>query len=272
MGSRRWATNAGRCVRRRDRRHPYFQFMVHGPGAARWLDGMLAGRLPTVGSTLALMLNEQGGYRRFLGRSPGRDTLQLTASYAAQAFISAGSTSICPMTAAWWWKTVGRSVGPAHRRCAPAIAGAGGAGDVGGRRPAVRGPGGKDLGVTTARVLRVSYTGDLGYEISGVRRGGRRVRIDRPGRRPWPPAAWPGADEPAGKNSLAPGCANTSPTMGRRKPTVSAYGKAADFIGKPAALAQRGGRRQLAPLWWRRRMPMFRAMSRFGSMTRWLDL
>lgn len=41
---------------------PMTKFTVRGPGAAKWLDGLMANKLPKVGRmTLSLMLNEQGG-------------------------------------------------------------------------------------------------------------------------------------------------------------------------------------------------------------------
>ena len=41
---------------------PMTKFMVRGPGAARWLDGLMANKLPKVGRmTLSLMLNARGG-------------------------------------------------------------------------------------------------------------------------------------------------------------------------------------------------------------------
>ena len=68
--------------------YTFSKLMVHGPGVASWLDGMLAGRLLTVGRmALAPMLNEQRGINGdFLVARLAEIRSQLTGSYAAQAF------------------------------------------------------------------------------------------------------------------------------------------------------------------------------------------
>jgi dimethylglycine dehydrogenase len=145
--------------------HNFSKFSVSGPDAMAWLDRMLAGRLPKPGRiSLSPLLSPQG---RLIGDFTvaclGRDDYRLTASYGAQAFHER-----------WFRRNLASHVyfrnisdlstgfqiaGPKARDLMAAVAG-----------EAVRGIRFMDvreveIGRARCLVQRLSYTGDLGYEI-----------------------------------------------------------------------------------------------------------
>lgn len=145
--------------------HNFGKYRVTGPRARAWLDRIMAGRVPPVGRvSLSPMLNAKG---RLIGDFTlsclAEDTFQLTASYGAQAFHmrhfklhEEDGVSIKNISD----KLTGfQLAGPQARAvlqgCARADLSDMAFLDV---RPMT-------VGMTDCVVQRVSYTGDLGYEI-----------------------------------------------------------------------------------------------------------
>ena len=145
--------------------HNFGKYMVTGPGARAWLDRIMAGRLPRPGRlALSPMLSPKG---RLLGDFTvsclGDEAFQLTASYGAQA-----------VHMRWFQRHEAEGVrvenvsdrltgfqiaGPRAREVLTACT-----------RDAIGGMAFMDvrratLGMVDCLVQRVSYTGDLGYEI-----------------------------------------------------------------------------------------------------------
>jgi dimethylglycine dehydrogenase len=133
-----------------------------------------------------------------------------------------------------------------------------------------------DVGMAPCLVGRVSYTGDLGYEIwmapeyqravfHALMAAGRAFGIGLFGGR-----ASNALRLEKGYGSWA---REYRPTYGPLEAGLDrfvAYGKEADFIGREGALEERqnGGRYRCAPWRWRRRTPMRSATSRSGSAAR----
>ena len=237
--------------------HTFSKFMVHGPAAADWLDFMLAGRLPPVGRlALAPMLNEQGGVIGDFSVARLTETrFQLTASYAAQAFHRRWFDQHLPDDGGVAIDNLSDDLsglhiaGPRARDLLARVV----RGDVGSAALPFMSLAEMDLGVTTARILRVSYTGDLGYEIYvptaevvalyhelmahggdlGLRPFGTRALMSLRLEKFF--GAW--------MHEYKPDYGPAETGLDR----FVAYGKAAEFIGKSAALATReaGPERQL---------------------------
>ncbi|MDK3020665.1 GcvT family protein [Pseudodonghicola flavimaris] len=145
--------------------HNFGKYRISGPRAGAWLDRLMAGRLPAPGRlSLSPMLSENGKLiGDFTVTCLAPDRFQLTASYGAQAFHMR-----------WFLKHQEDGVtienisdklngfqiaGPQARAVLTACTHADIA-DLGfmQARPLV-------IGMTDCLVQRVSYTGDLGYEI-----------------------------------------------------------------------------------------------------------
>ena len=147
--------------------HNFGKYSVTGPGARRWLDTIMAGRIPAEGRiSLTPMLAPSG---RIMGDFTvsclGPEDFQLTASYAAQAFHMR-----------WFEQHMAKGVtienvsdrltgfqiaGPRARALLARVTRADVSADAFRFMDVKR----LDIGLTRALVQRVSYTGDLGYEI-----------------------------------------------------------------------------------------------------------
>ena len=141
------------------------KYEVHGPGARAWLDRIMAGRIPKPGRvSLTPMLSEQG---KILGDFTitclGPDEFQLTASYGAQAMHTRWfDMNPGPQTRVFNVsdrRTGFQIAGPKARDLLAAVARQ----DVSAMR--FMDARSLDIGPVTALVQRISYTGDLGYEI-----------------------------------------------------------------------------------------------------------
>ncbi|MFV0476169.1 MAG: FAD-dependent oxidoreductase, partial [Pikeienuella sp.] len=228
--------------------HNFGKYLIAGPGARAWLDRIMAGRIPKPGRlSLTPMLSPRG---RILGDFTvtclAEDRFQRTASSSAQACHMRWFAANLPES--------GVSVETvATRRIGVQIAGPQ-ARELRSRttRPDVSAAALRfmdaqemDVGLTRAMVHRVSYTGDLGYEIYvgaddqralyqalaeagadlGLRPFGMRAmrsqRLDK--------------DFGSGLREESPDDTVTETGMDR----VTAWSKDADWIGKEAALAER---------------------------------
>ena len=141
------------------------KFEVHGPGARAWLDRIMAGRIPKPGRvSLTPMLSEKG---KILGDFTvtclAEDEFQLTASYGAQE-----------LHGRWFDMNAGpnmRIFNVSDRRTGFQIAGPKARGllasvaheDISDMR--FMEARGVQIGSVNVLVQRLSYTGDLGYEI-----------------------------------------------------------------------------------------------------------
>ncbi len=148
--------------------HNFSKFMVTGEGAAAWLDHIMAGRMPRPGR-LALnpMLSPKG---RLIGDFTvsclGAERYQLTASFAAQAFqmrwfqmhLPAGGVRVENVSL----DRIGFQIAGPHARELLSRVTRADVSNAALRFLAVRE---MEVGLCDATVQRVTYTGDLGYEI-----------------------------------------------------------------------------------------------------------
>ena len=146
----------------------YARYEVEGPGAAAWLDHLLAGRLPAVGRIrLAPMLGPSG---KLLGDLTltrlAEDRFWLTGSYYLQAWHSRWFAAQLPDRGVTLRNLTGERMGfsisgPASRSILAGLTDA----DIGG--PAVPFLSVRAMSVAglDAVVGRISLTGELGYEI-----------------------------------------------------------------------------------------------------------
>ncbi len=145
--------------------HNFGKFSVTGPGARAWLDRIMAGRIPRPGRmSLTPMLSPRG---RLIGDFTvsclGEEEFRLVASYGAQemhhrwfAAHPAGDVRVENMSDRWTgFQIAGPRAAELLGACTPADVGALAFMDV---APMV-------VGAADCVVQRVSYTGDLGYEI-----------------------------------------------------------------------------------------------------------
>jgi dimethylglycine dehydrogenase len=147
--------------------HNFGKYLIEGPQAISWLNRIMAGRMPNVGRmALTPMLSERGKIiGDFTMMRLGEDQVQLTASYAAQDFHmrwflqhQQSGVSIRNISKS----RVGFQIaGPNARAVLASATGADVSNDA---QPflAVRQ---LSIGAIPVIVGRVSYTGDLGYEI-----------------------------------------------------------------------------------------------------------
>ena len=147
----------------------YGRYEVRGPGAAAWLDGLLASRLPATGRMrLAPMLNPAG---RLMGdltvTKLDDERYWLVGSYYLQEWhqrwfrdhLPARGVEIENLSESW----LGFSLsGPRSREILAALTAA----DVSDRALPFMGCAPLDVGGTSAVVARLSLTGELGYEIN----------------------------------------------------------------------------------------------------------
>ncbi len=147
----------------------YAKYEITGPGAAAWLDGLLANRLPALGRiVLTPMLNHQG-------RLIGDFTL---ARLAQERFLLFGSGPAEQYHLRWFEAQLPSDGGVALRSLATELAGLALAGprsrdllqrltdaDVGPAAFRFRDVRQLELATLPATVVRLSFTGDLGYEI-----------------------------------------------------------------------------------------------------------
>ena len=148
--------------------HNFSKFAVTGPGARQYLDTVMAGRIPKLGGiSLCPMLSESGKIMGDFSVSMlAEDSYQLTASYAAQAihqrwferYLPAEGVTLENISQA---RLGFQIAGPNARDVLQSIA-----------RKDVSHDAFKfmtlkhlQLGTVDAIVQRISYTGDLGYEI-----------------------------------------------------------------------------------------------------------
>ena len=148
--------------------HNFGKYLVEGPGAADWLNEIMAARVPEVGRiALTPMLSPKG---RIIGdftmTRMAEDAVQLTASYGAQAYhmrwflahLPASGVSLRNVSK----ELLGFQIaGPRARDLLARVTGR----DVStAALPFLRSIA-AEIGHIPVRICRVSYTGDLGYEI-----------------------------------------------------------------------------------------------------------
>jgi dimethylglycine dehydrogenase len=148
--------------------HNFGKYQVTGPDAETWLNRLLANRMPKQGRiVLTPMLSPKG---RLIGdftvAKLGEERFQLTASYAAQAYhmrwfhhhLPKRGVAIRNVSLA----RVGFQIaGPNARALLERVA----VGDVSSQSFPFLAVQEFDVGLVPAVVARISYTGDLGYEI-----------------------------------------------------------------------------------------------------------
>ena len=148
--------------------HNFGKFLVTGPGARDWLDTIMAGRIPQPGRlSLTPMLSPKG---RLIGDFTvtclAEDRYQLTTSYGAQAFHLRWFEQHLPETGVEVRNISTRRIGfqiagPNARELLSRVTRA----DVSADAFRFMDAREMDVGLCRALVQRVSYTGDLGYEI-----------------------------------------------------------------------------------------------------------
>ena len=148
--------------------HTFSKFEVTGDGAANWINTIMAGRMPEEGKlTLSLMLSHQG---RLIGdftiSKLDENTYQMNASYASQAYHMRWFERHLPDSGVRI-RNISRErigfqiAGPNARELLSRVA----RGDVSTRAFPFLGVRRMQVGPCETIVQRVSYTGDLGYEI-----------------------------------------------------------------------------------------------------------
>ncbi|WP_350334450.1 GcvT family protein [Coralliovum pocilloporae] len=236
--------------------HNFGKYEVSGSGAEAWLDRIMAGRLPKVGRiTLSPMLSPKGKLiGDFTISRLSDDVFQLTASYGAQAFHMRWFERHLPETGVSIrnisLERIGFQIaGPRARDLLARVA----RGDVSNEAFPFLSVRQMDVGLSSAIIQRVSYTGDLGYEIyvpadeqialhDLLAEAGRDL-----GLRPFGMRAMMSLRLEKGFGSwmreFRPEYKPAETGMDR----FMAYEKPADYIGKAAALSERdeGPRRRL---------------------------
>ncbi len=227
--------------------HNFSKFSVTGPGARGYLDRVMAGRIPKLGGiSLCPMLSAKG---RIVGDFTvsmlAEDSYQLTASYASQSYHQRWLEYHLPDTGVQL-KNISQSrlgfqiAGPKAREVLQAITQA----DVSHTAFKFMTLKHLQLGPLEAMVQRVSYTGDLGYEIYVP--ANQQIALYRLLRE----AGEPFGMRPFGMRAMMSLRLEKSFGSWLRefKPDYTpletgldrfvAYQKPADFIGKAAALAE----------------------------------
>ncbi len=148
--------------------HNFSKFEVKGKGAAQWIGHVLAGRMPKPGRlTLAPMLSPKGKLiGDFTISMLGENEYQMNASYAAQSFHQRWFEQHLPKSGVEInnisQQRIGFQIaGPHARELLSRVARA----DVSSEALPFLGVQHIQVGPCQAIVQRVSYTGDLGYEI-----------------------------------------------------------------------------------------------------------
>ncbi|MGB0508096.1 MAG: aminomethyltransferase family protein, partial [Pikeienuella sp.] len=147
--------------------HNFGKYLVTGVKARDWLDVIMAGRIPKPGRmSLTPMLSPKGKLiGDFTVTCLAEDRFQLTASYGAQAFhlrwfeqhLTDGVSVENISTRRIGFQIAGPKARELLSRCTRADVSAEAFKFMDAKR--------MDVGLTRALVQRVSYTGDLGYEI-----------------------------------------------------------------------------------------------------------
>ena len=220
-----------------------------GPGAEAWLDRLLASRLPREGRMgLAPMLNEAGKLiGDFTLANPGGGLWRLVGSGPAEEYHmrwfdrhlpADGSVALAPLGAALTGLTI---AGPKARDVLAALVRE----DVSTEAFRFMDVRRMALGAVPALIGRVSYTGGLGYEI-WVTPDYHRPLLDllleageAHGIRPFGSRALNGLRVEKQYGSWARDYRPLYGPVEARLDRFVAYGKAADFIGKEAALRER---------------------------------
>ncbi|MDB3891642.1 FAD-dependent oxidoreductase [Alphaproteobacteria bacterium] len=148
--------------------HNFGKYLVTGDGAREWLDWIMAGRVPKVGRiSLTAMLSPKG---RIIGdftiSALAEDRFQLTASFGAQDYHMRWFLSHLPESGVAIENVSLRRIGfqiagPMARDLLAKVA----KGDVSNDAFKFMDVRDFDIGLVRATVQRISYTGDLGYEI-----------------------------------------------------------------------------------------------------------
>ena len=148
--------------------HNFSKFRITGEGAAAWLDRIMAGRLPREGRlTLSPLLNHRGRLAGdFTIARDGPETFRVHASYAAQDAHMRLFLDLLPEHGVTVTNIsrdlVGFQIaGPRARDLLQRTTDA----DVSGDAMPFRAVRNLTIGMVEATVQRVTYTGDLGYEI-----------------------------------------------------------------------------------------------------------
>ncbi|MET0596406.1 MAG: FAD-dependent oxidoreductase [Mesorhizobium sp.] len=227
----------------------FAKYRVSGEGAAAWLDRILACRLPAPGRmTLAPMLKEDG---RLIGdftlANPGDGSFFIAGSGVAEQFHMRWFEAHLPTDGTVAVEALGLRLcglgiaGPRARELLAAVT----LDDVSNAAFPFMDIKRMDIGMAPCLVGRVSYTGDLGYEIWMTPEVQRHVY-----------EALTAAGEPLGLGLFGGRAMNAlrleknygswareyRPIYGPVEAGLDrfvAHGKAADFIGKAAALAER---------------------------------
>jgi dimethylglycine dehydrogenase len=148
--------------------HNFGKYEITGTDAASWLGYVMAGRVPAPGRmTLTPMLSPRG---RLIGDFTitclGEERYQLTASYAAQSFHMRWFEEHLPKSGVTLRNMSLRRIGfqiagPKARELLSRVT----TGDVSNSALPFLSARELDVGLVPAIVCRVTYTGDLGYEI-----------------------------------------------------------------------------------------------------------
>jgi dimethylglycine dehydrogenase len=148
--------------------HNFSKFLIEGPEAENWLNRIMAARMPAEGRlTLAPMLNSMG---RLVGdftvSKVGPESFRVNASYGAQDYHMRLFLDLLPESGVSV-TNISRSqigfqiAGPNARKVLEKTTRA----DVSNEAMPFRAVRRMNVGLTDALVCRVTYTGDLGYEI-----------------------------------------------------------------------------------------------------------
>jgi len=236
--------------------HNFGKYRITGAGARAWLDWIMAGRIPLEGHmALSPMLSPKGKLiGDFTVSCQGPCEFRLTASYAAQAFHMRWFLQNLPAQGVYIENTsdsfIGFQIaGPNARELLSRVTRS----DVSGTAFKFMNVRHMVVGMCDCVVQRVSYTGDLGYEIftdAGSQRALYQVLAEAGadlGLRPFGMRAMMSLrlDRFFGSwgREFKPDYTPVETGMGR----FVRWNKPVDFIGKTAALADRaaGARRQL---------------------------
>lgn len=148
--------------------HNFGKYLVTGPGAREWLDWIMAGKVPAVGRlSLTPMLSPKGKIiGDFTISALAEDRFQLTASYGAQNYHMRWFQQHMPESGVAIENISTRRIGfqiagPHARNVLASVV----TEDVSSEAFKFMDVRAFDIGLLRATIQRVSYTGDLGYEI-----------------------------------------------------------------------------------------------------------
>lgn len=147
----------------------FAKYLVTGPGAANWLSGLLTNRLPAVGRiTLTAMLNPQGRIlAEFTVARAAEEEFFLFGSQAAETHHSRWFLQHLPSDGSVSFRVLGLGLvglalaGPRARDVLQSVTDT----DLSTLSFRFMDTKALDIGMIPARVGRLSYTGDLGYEL-----------------------------------------------------------------------------------------------------------